>query len=179
MLNFTDKADLAIQSKGIVRYDYDEQVLWTGRPKFNVFLLNSALRIFYYQLFFLGITAFCLLVFDNGKLDMRLLGGLFLMVLGFGSLEVFIEGRDIRKTTYVITNHSVIVCTGLTSSAIKTIPLRDIQTKMLKRTFIDKRYQTATISLFTGRMEDNDGTPEKAYDLLCALDDAETAYQYL
>jgi uncharacterized membrane protein YdbT with pleckstrin-like domain len=180
MLNTYHKADLARQLN--VSFEEDERILWSGRPRLKVFLLNSCLKIFSSLLFLLGTFAVIFLLSANdkdSKPDPLSFLGFFSIVLLFETIRVISEAVRLRKTTYIITQYSVIIFTDSGGSSTKNIYVRDIQTKDLKRTFIDKRFQTASIALFTGEMKNNDGADEKVYDMMHAITDAENAFRHV
>lgn len=53
----------------------------------------------------------------------------------------------LRTTTYLVTNLSIIIHKDFYNSSTKTINIRDIKTKELKKTIVDKYFKTGTIKI--------------------------------
>ena len=85
----------------------------------------------------------------------------------------------LRRTTYLITNLSVIIHQDFYNSSTKTTNIKDIKTKETKKTIVDKYYKTGTIKMFTGETKDNDGKTEKVYDNINSIVEPEKAFALL
>lgn len=85
----------------------------------------------------------------------------------------------LRTTTYVVTNVSIIIHKDFYNSSTKTINIKDIKTKELKKTIVDKYFMTGTIKLFAGETKDNDGKTEKIYDNIHSVFDPEKTFAVL
>ncbi|PZR28093.1 MAG: hypothetical protein DI535_08010 [Citrobacter freundii] len=172
MLTTNYKADLAKQF--YLTFEKDEVILWSDRPRLKVFLLNSCLKIFYHQLAFLGTFVFFGILLSNrdDQWDVRGFIGVVAVFAAIESATVIREALRLRKTTYLITNFSVLILIDSQISFAKCINIRNIETKEIKRTIIDKKYQTSAIYLFSGETFDNDGVEEKKYDILHGITDA-------
>lgn len=77
---------------------------------------------------------------------------------------------------YLITNFNVLVLTDSEFPPVKRINIQNIQTKEIKRTIFDKRYQTSAIYLFSGETFFEEGEEEKKYDILHEITDAEYVF---
>lgn len=85
----------------------------------------------------------------------------------------------LRTTTYLVTNLSVIIHQDFYNSSTKTINIKDIKTKELKKTLVDKYCKTGTIIIFTGETKENDGKMEKVFDDISSVFDPEKAFALL
>lgn len=103
----------------------------------------------------------------------------------FGIVSLISLGRSVwtilklRTTTYLVTNLSVIIHKDFYNSSTKTINIKDIKTKELKKTIVDKYFKTGTIKIFTGETKDNDGKTEKVYDNISSVFDPEKPFALL
>lgn len=106
-------------------------------------------------------------------------------LLFFGIISLISLGGTVwtiltlRTTTYLITNLSVIIHKDFYSSSTRTINIKDIKTKELKKTIVDKYFKTGTIKIFTGETKENDGRTEKVYDDISSVHDAEKVFSLL
>lgn len=102
---------------------------------------------------------------------------MMLIFLGIISLIFLVNSAwtilKFRKTTYLITNLYVIIHQNFYKSSTKIINIKDIKTKELEKSFIDKFFQTGSIKIFTGETKKNDGKIEEVYDELNSVFDPE------
>ncbi len=85
----------------------------------------------------------------------------------------------LRTTNYLVTNLSLIIHQDFYNSITKTINIKDIKTKELKKTLIDKYYKTGTIKIFTGETKDNDGKTEKVFDEIISISNSDKTFSLL
>ncbi len=173
MLTTHYKADLAKQF--YLTFEKDEEILWSARPGLKVFVLNSCLQCFYHLLRIVGVTVLCLLFFGERDAQWNVVAiiGLLTLMGVIGSVSITSEALELRKTTYLITNFSVLVLNESEFPPVKRIDIRNIQTKEIKRTIFDKRFKTSAIYLFSGETCYDEGEKEKKYDVLHGVTDAE------
>ena len=176
MMNRTlDK--LSLGNKLGVIFEQTETIKWTGKPNLKSYLLN-VFREIIIGLFYIMLS----------MLFFVLIGYLYKTTISWTNIFIFfgIAGAisicgyvwrflKFMTTTYIVTDISIIIHCNFTSST-KTIQLRDIQKKELKKTFIEKHLKTGTISLYTGATKENDGQLEKVYDHLSSIKESEFVY---
>ena len=85
----------------------------------------------------------------------------------------------LRTTTYLITNLSFIIHHDFYNSSTRTINIKDVKTKEMKKTIVDKYFKTGTIRIFTGETKENDGKTEKIYDNISSIMEPEKAFALL
>ena len=161
-----------------VNFEPGENIKLICYPHIKSFYLNQIRQI-------LIILSFCLIIsviilttayYHNEDLKGQSLVQIFvIIVLFFGGSSIW-STRKTRKTTYIITDLSIIIYKDPRNPKTIVINRCDIQSKELTKTFIDKRMGTGTIQIFTGEMKNNDGTPEKVYDYIHAVTEPEKVF---
>jgi hypothetical protein len=102
--------------------------------------------------------------------------GIFSLISLISSVWTILK---LRKTIFLATNLRVIIHHDFYNSSTKTICIKDIKTKELERTLIDKYCKTGTIKIFTGETENNDGRTEKVFDNIISINDPEKMFALL
>jgi uncharacterized membrane protein YdbT with pleckstrin-like domain len=166
----TDIYKITLSEKLGVNFDPGESIQLTANPHikacFKMFLFIAGTVILFQIIAYLFKSEFqwiaTLIFFGIG----------FLVMIGISVWNLL----SLRTTTYVITNMSIVIHKDFPDSSTKTIHIKDIKTKELKKTFIDKYFGTGTIKIFTGETRDNDGKTEKQYDYIHSIIEPEKTY---
>ncbi|MBO9661050.1 MAG: hypothetical protein J7527_19660, partial [Chitinophagaceae bacterium] len=157
-------------------FEEDEQILWSGRPSVKVFMLNSILKLFSVALFFIIIFLVCgliVLATTKARWDVRE------TVWGFAGLSIFAalyvgrEARRLKKTLYIITNKHVIIFSEFRNYSSTSIRINGLRSIEVKRSFFDRKFRTAQISLFSGEMRESEDGMQMVYDELYAVSNGE------
>lgn len=161
-----------------VNFEPGETIKMVCQPQVKSFYLNEIREALIILLILEGVFVIGMIIAYLAKhhFDWRdvlpMLGFLAL----FFSYGIINSTKKAGKTTYVITDISIIIYKDLRNPRTIVINRVDIQTKELTRTFIDKYLGTGTIRIFTGEMRDNDGTPEKVYDYINSVTEPEKVF---
>lgn len=162
-----------------VIFEPGETIKMVCRPQVKSFYLNQIRGVLIILLIFGSTLAVGMIVaylsghhFDWRQTMLYMLGPIALLL----SYVSFHSIKEAGKITYIITDLSIIIYKDLRIQKTIVINKRDIQTKELTKTFIDKHLGTGTIQLFTGKMDDNDGTPQKVYDYISSVTEPEKVF---
>ncbi|MBO9205414.1 MULTISPECIES: PH domain-containing protein [Niastella] len=165
----TDKLTLA--AKTGVKFEPTESIKWVGKPNLRSYLLNVIrASIMGLRYFAVGIIVLCFMAFlykadIPWDVPLSFIG----VIAAFFIIQSVWNFLKYRTTIYVITDLSIVIhCPFI--SRTKVIHLKDIRTKELKRTCIDKRLNTGTISFYSGDTRENEGFTEKVYDHLNSIE---------
>lgn len=164
-----------------VNFEPDERIKTICQPNLKACFLNELRNIFLQFMFLVGAVALFLVIayLFKSTYDWEstlLFFGIVSIITTITSTWTILK---LRKTTYLITNISIIIHGDFYNSSTKAINIKDIRTKELKKTIMDKYFDTGTITIFTGETKDNDGKSEKIYDNLSSIPDPERAFALL
>lgn len=164
-----------------VNFEAGETIKMVCQPHVKSFYLNEIRGILIVLLAFGGVFVLGLIIayLSKNNYDWRQIPfilGVLALCCSYGSLHTT---KEARKTSYIITDLSIVIYKDLRNPRTTVINLEDIQTKELTKTFIDKYLGTGTIKIFTGEMGDNDGTPEKVYNYLSAVTEPEKVFAFI
>jgi uncharacterized membrane protein YdbT with pleckstrin-like domain len=172
---------LSLGDKLGVNFEQNETIKWVGKPDLRSHFLNEIRETIIGLLLMIGGILFFELIAYVFKTtiswdDMLLFYGIISVIFIYRSSKTFLK---LRATTYVVTDLSIIIHSNFNTSSTKTIHRKDIQTKELKRSFIDKHFNTGTISIYTGTTKVEEGKLEKEYDYLSSIKEPEFIYSLL
>lgn len=155
-----------------------ETIKMICQPRIKSFYLNEIRGTLIILLLFLSFFVIVLIIDYLGKhnLDWSEMPSLLVVPSLFIAYAVIKNIHEARKTTYIITDLSIIIYKDLRNPKTIVINRCDIQTRELTKTFIDKYLGTGTIRIFTGEMKDDDGTLEKVYDYISAVTEPEKVF---
>ena len=164
-----------------VTFEHDETIKFISKPNLKACFGNEVRNIVLQLLLIAGlIGVFQIIAHLFGStydwITTIAFFGIVSLISIFSSVWAIL---NLRTTTYLITNLSIIIHKDFYTSSTKTINVRDIKTKELKRTIVDKYFRTGTIKIFTGETQDNDGTMVKVYDNISSIIDAEKVFVLL
>src|SRR5262245_60860640 len=132
--------------------DYDEEILWTGKPKFLPYILNGI-----GPLFFTLVIAICWISFTknfmktsgNDTFQLIWLGGL--LPLAFGTFTFLNRLLSYGNTAYGYSNKRVMIRTGFIGTDFKTIDYDKIVEIEVSVNAIERMDNVGTIRFFSGR----------------------------
>jgi Bacterial PH domain len=107
-----------------------EQIIWSGQPRQGLVLRGSDAFAIPFALFFFGFSVFWMhgAAKSGAPLPFVMFGIPFVLVgayLVFG--RFFVEAKQRARTFYAVTPNRVIICSGIFSKAIKSLPLKTLQ----------------------------------------------------
>jgi uncharacterized membrane protein YdbT with pleckstrin-like domain len=164
-----------------VRFESDEAIKAICNPNLKSCFLNEIRSILLQFLFIIAALALFQIIayLFKSTFDWQTT----LIFFGIVSLITFVTSiwtiLRLRTTTYVITNLSIVIHQDFCNSSTKTINIKDIKTKELKKTIVDKHFKTGTIRIFTGETKDTDGKTEKVYDNIRSVNEPENVFTLL
>ena len=112
----------SLQSQLETHIEHDESLLWLGKPKTGIVFRTSDIFLVPFSLIWCGFVVFwCASVADISPL-MSLFGVPFVLVGLFMVFGRFIlDARQRANTVYGITEHRIIIKSGIFSKSIKSI----------------------------------------------------------
>lgn len=172
----TDKQILGDQIG--INFEPGETIKMVCRPYLKSIYLNEIRSLLLTFLFFVFIyTLFWIIAYmlkyNLDWLNMLVFLGIVTIASGSSAIRNILA---LRKTTYVITDLSIIIHKNLRNPSTIVINRSHIQSKESTKTFIDKHLQTGTIKIFTGNLKDNDGKTEKVYDYINSVTEPEKVF---
>jgi len=172
---------LTLSEKFGVNFEPDETIKSISSPNLKSCFLNEIRNILLQFLVIVGlmvlfqIIAYLFKTTFQWEMTLIFFGIVSLLSIGTCVWTIL----KLRTTTYLITNLSVIIHRDFYNSSTKTINIKDIKTKELKKTLVDKYFDTGTVKIFTGETKDNDGKSEKIYDNISSVSDPEKTFAFL
>lgn len=144
--------------------DDDEEILWTGKPKFipyTVTALGLGIGVF----IFVGVYYTMTKNISNedgttGNFSMWFVAIPIVIFLFSFLNKIF----SYSNTSYAFTNKRVMVRTGFIGTNFKIIDYDKITDIQVTVNFIERAFNVGTIKFFSGRTESNDGIISKLYD---------------
>jgi len=153
-----------ILSFHFMEIDYDEKILWVGKPEFKPYIIGSFLKegaaLLLFAIF-VGFT-FILSLLNKSEYGWNL-------ILTFASIIIIISIYKIlskiigyRKTKYVISDQMVLIKKGLLNN-IMTIGKDEIKFVDIKSTKIERKYNVGTIMLYTEEIVKSEDVENRKY----------------
>lgn len=143
--------------------DDDEQILWTGKPKFFPYAVTGLAAgfgiIIFIAMYFL-MTRNAAQAESNGPFSFWFLSipvGLFL----FTFLQKLFSYSN---TSYGMTNKRVMMRTGFVGTNFKSIDYDKISDIEVTVNAVERAFNVGTIKFFSGRTQTDDGATSKLYD---------------
>lgn len=144
--------------------DDNEEILWTGKPKFIPYAITGlglGFGAFVFVAIYYAMTA-------NVKNEDGTTGNfnwLFAAIpLGFSLFEFFKKLFSYNNTRYAYTNKRIMMRTGFIGTDFKSIDYDKISDMEVTVNVIERIFNVGTIRFYSGRTETNDGTTTKLYD---------------
>jgi len=150
--------------------DNNEEILWTGNPKFIPYFFSGLwgeLLLIAFGLFFLNIIP------DNGDgidgmVQYFYLFGLIPILIG---LYIFLNRLlSFSNTAYGYSNKRVMMRTGFIGTDFKTIDYDKISDIEVTVNIIERMYNVGSIRFFSGRTQTHKNHTTKLYDVWCAIE---------
>jgi len=150
--------------------DNDEEIIWTGKPKFIPYLF-SGLGI---GLYLIGFGIVWLLITLNIKPENDSTGG-YAWLFGFlpllQGLFTFLKKLfSFSNTAYAYSNKRVMMRTGFIGTDFKTIDYDKISDIEVTVNVIERMYNVGTIKFFSGRTQTDEGNTSKLYNSWFAIE---------
>ncbi|MEI2823576.1 MAG: PH domain-containing protein [Chitinophagaceae bacterium] len=144
--------------------DDDEEILWTGKPKFIPYTVTG-LGLGIGAFIFVGIYY---LMTKNVKNEDGTTGNFQIwfaaLPIVFFLWEFFRKILSYSNTSYAYTNKRVMMRTGFIGTDFKSIDYDKISDIEVTVNFIERAFNVGTIKFFSGRTQTDDGTTTKLYD---------------
>lgn len=169
-MEFKDIKDEVAYTYGLY-FENNEEILVLKKPNINSFLLNEITNKILEFFFMVVIILIFHLIANLNETEYRWQETIFYFVI-FGLITFGKSIHDflkLRKTVYILTNQKIVIQSNFYNSSTNIIHTQFIETKDLKKSFIDKKYSTGNILIHTGETRINDGTTEKVYEKLISV----------
>lgn len=144
--------------------DNDENIIWTGRPKFIPFILSGL----WAGLFFIVFVAIWFFISTNVKPENDGTGGwglwFGLLPLAFFLWNFLNRLFSFSNTFYAYSNKRVMMRTGFIGTDFKVIDYDKISDIEVTVSFVERFYNVGTIKFFSGRTQTDEGNTTKLYD---------------
>ena len=151
--------------------DDNEEILWTGKPKFVPFIFAGILSGFFVLAFGLVwiLTARSFATNnDNSTSPYFWLFGLLPLLIGlFGFLKKLFS---FPNTVYSYSDKRVMMRSGFIGTGFKTIDYDKISDIEVTVSIIERMYNVGTIRFFSGRTVTDEGSTTKLYDSWSAIE---------
>lgn len=141
----------------------DEQLLWTGRPKFLPFVIPGILV----GLFEIGVGISVVMLMNRPDNDRSFAWVFGLVFIGIGAWAMLGKLLSFGNTFYACTNRRVLIRSGVAETIITVIDHMEIINMQVKVGIFEKVFNTGSIRFFTGRTQtdpDNTNSTKKVYD---------------
>ncbi len=173
-MEFKDLKDEVAYKYGLY-FENNEEILVLKKPVIKSFILNEIKNKILEVVSIVGIILIFHLIAYLYKTEYlwkeTILFFLVIAIFSFG--KSIYEYMKLRKTVYILTNLKIVIHSDFNDTSTNIIHTHFIQTKDLKKSFIDKKYSTGNILIHTGETRNNDGTTEKVYEKLMFLSEPE------
>lgn len=153
--------------------DNDEEILWTGKPKFIPYIFSGLGS----GLFTLAFGIVWVLVNYNIKPDNVESGSgwnyfwLFGLIPLLQGLYVLLNRLlSFSNTAYGFSNKRVMMRTGYIGTDFKTIDYDKISDIEVTVNIVERMYNVGSIRFFSGRTQTNEGNTTKLYDVWSAIE---------
>ena len=143
--------------------DDNEEILWTGKPKFIPYLITG-LGLLTGAAIFVGIFVVFTRIGPKDSAFDTFHWIFILFPIGFSLFAFLKKLLAYSNTVYAYTNRRVMMRTGFIGTDFKSIDYDKISDIEVTVNFIERAYNVGTIKFFSGRTETNDGTTTKLYD---------------
>jgi membrane protein YdbS with pleckstrin-like domain len=145
--------------------DNDEEILWTGKPKFVPYIL-SGIGV---ALFTIAFGIVWLILAMNSKTEdesgMNSFFWFFGIIPLLQGLYVFLTRLfSFSNTAYGYSNKRVMMRTGFIGTDFKTIDYDKISDIEVTVNIIERMYNVGSIRFFSGRTQSDEGNTTKLYD---------------
>ena len=151
--------------------DNDEEVLWTGKPKFIPYIFSGLGA----GLFTLAFGIVWMLTTINIKKDDGSSASPFFWLFGLlpllQGLYVFLNRLlSFSNTAYGYSNKRVMMRTGFIGTDFKSIDYDKISDIEVTVNIIERMYNVGSIRFFSGRTQTDEGNTTKLYDVWSAIE---------
>jgi hypothetical protein len=151
--------------------DNDEEILWTGEPKFIPYIFSGLGA----GLFTLAFGIVWMLTTINFKSDDGSSANPFLWLFGLlpllQGLYVFLNRLlSFSNTAYGYSNKRIMMRTGFIGTDFKTIDYDKISDIEVTVNIIERIYNLGSIRFFSGRTQTDEGNTTKLYDVWSAIE---------
>lgn len=160
---------------GIVLKDH-EVIKWFGKPHRLAYILNEIKNLLLSALVFLFFIAIMFGIYYWAEQEPMSRGTMFAYAAFclFALLSFVKQVYEARNIVYVITNLRVFIYQKkVLKTELDIVKLEEVITKKLKKSFVEERYKTGTIEIFTGATIENDGSTEKVFDYIQSVENPE------
>jgi len=151
--------------------DDNEEILWSGKPKFIPFIFTGIIG----GIFTIGIVLVWIFIagnwssnVDNSSSTYLLLFGLIPLILGL--FTFFKKIFSFSTTAYSYSDKRVMMRSGFIGTDFKTIDYDKISDIEVTVSLVEKMYNVGTIKFFSGRTQTDEANTTKLYDSWCAIE---------
>jgi hypothetical protein len=151
--------------------DDNEEILWTGKPKFIPFIftgiLGGLVTIGFALVWVIAATSWD----KNGDNPMSNYFWLFgLIPLAIGLVTFFKKVFSFSNTAYSYSDKRVMMRSGFIGTDFKTIDYDKISDIEVTVSVVEKMYNVGSIRFFSGRTQTDEGNTTKLYDSWSAIE---------
>jgi membrane protein YdbS with pleckstrin-like domain len=146
--------------------DNDEEIIWTGKPKFIPYMISGAgVFLFIIVLItFLILTQLNIISNDNFITYGIMLLMLFAIAVIKGIWDFLYRIFSYSNTLYGYSNKRVMIRTGFIGTNFKIIDYDKISDIEVTVNIIERIYNVGTIKFFSGRTDADENSTSKLYD---------------
>jgi uncharacterized membrane protein YdbT with pleckstrin-like domain len=142
----------------------DETIIWEGKPEFKPFLLKGLL---YFGQTLLSLVVFWLFIITSniGRTDPEWSGMyIFAIIIGGpGIFQLCRKGLSYRRTYYYLTNKMIYIFSGAIDRKLTVLDRKKILLVDIEKSKIEKKFNTATITLYFGETKKTEDGEEKVF----------------
>lgn len=164
----TTMDNIAIRFSDVL--EKEEQLLWTGRPKFLPFVIPGILI----GLFEIGVGISVVMLMNKPENDRSFTWVFGLVFVGLGVWAMLRKLLSFGNTFYACSNRRVMIRSGIVETIITVIDHHEVINMQVKVGIAEKMFNTGSIRFFTGKTQtdpDNTNDTKKVYDSWEAIPD--------
>lgn len=141
--------------------DDNEEILWSGKPKFIPFTI-SALSLGTGVFLFVGL--YYLMIQKNTEASHSFFVWFAIIPIGIFLLTFFNKILSYNKTIYAYTNKRIMIRTGVVGTDFKSIDYDKILDIQVTVSLVERIFNVGTIKFYTGKTEINESAISKIYE---------------
>lgn len=161
--------------------DPNEKILWIGQPNKYSYVLNEFWELLKGLGLMIGVIAFFVLIGSIYKKEILWTetGIFFAIVLCQIIYKLTKRLVELKSTIYLLTDSRAVIYKRFAESEITSLDLKGIISKEIRKTFIDRKYNTATLAFHSGIVEETDNETTKVYDYFYSIENANDVFNMM